>query len=147
MQPAAPCGILHDNSCVQGGKAAAEAAISMQATGDFSAASTRQYERRWNYLYGYDFGKVHTGCCCCCLLSLNYTTASKGPPGEVMTVSGMRVKHSQCIAPTVSATKPVLKSLNKGCLLCSHELELRLYTSTPSYLMHVLTRCNERETA
>ena len=44
--------------CMQGGKAAAETAISMQATGDYSAASTAQYERRWNQLYGYDFGKV-----------------------------------------------------------------------------------------
>lgn len=43
---------------MQGGKAAAESAINMQATGDYSAASTRQYERRWNFLYGYDFGKV-----------------------------------------------------------------------------------------
>lgn len=43
---------------MQGGKAAAETAISMQATGDFSAASTSQYERKWNHLYGYDFGKV-----------------------------------------------------------------------------------------
>lgn len=43
---------------MQGGKAAAESAINMQGTGDYSAASTRQYERRWNFLYGYDFGKV-----------------------------------------------------------------------------------------
>lgn len=43
---------------MQGGKAAAETAISMQARGDYSAASTSQYERKWNYLYGYDFGKV-----------------------------------------------------------------------------------------
>ena len=47
--------------CMQGGKAAAETAISMQATGDYSAASTAQYERRWNQLYGYDFGKVTDG--------------------------------------------------------------------------------------
>lgn len=46
---------------MQGGKAAAETAISMQATGDYSAASTAQYERRWNQLYGYDFGKVRNG--------------------------------------------------------------------------------------
>ena len=44
--------------CMQGGKAAAETAINMQTTGDYSAASTAQYERRWNQLYGYDFGKV-----------------------------------------------------------------------------------------
>jgi hypothetical protein len=43
---------------MQGGKAAAETAISMQATGDYSAASTSQYEQKWNHLYGYDFGKV-----------------------------------------------------------------------------------------
>lgn len=43
---------------MQGGKAAAETAISMQVTGDYSAASTSQYEQKWNHLYGYDFGKV-----------------------------------------------------------------------------------------
>lgn len=53
MQP----GLLQYVS-LQGGKAAAETAISMQATGDYSSASTAQYERRWNQLYGYDFGKV-----------------------------------------------------------------------------------------
>ena len=47
--------------CMQGGKAAAETAISMQSTGDYSAASTAQYERKWNQLYGYDFGKVRNG--------------------------------------------------------------------------------------
>ncbi len=45
-------------SGMQGGKAAAETAISMRATGDYSAASTSQYEHKWNHLYGYDFGKV-----------------------------------------------------------------------------------------
>ena len=52
---------LSGGVCVQGGKAAAETAISMQATGDYSAASTVQYERKWNQLYGYDFGKVGYG--------------------------------------------------------------------------------------
>ncbi len=55
---------------MQGGKAAAETAVSMQATGDYSAASTSQYEQKWNHLYGYDFGKVSIEfpiyyCCSC----------------------------------------------------------------------------------
>lgn len=54
------CCIAQCCVAVQGGKAAAEAAINMQATGDYSAASTSQYERRWNQLYGYDFGKVYS---------------------------------------------------------------------------------------
>ena len=56
---------------MQGGKAAAETAISMQATGDYSAASTSQYEHKWNHLYGYDFGKVSIDAliCCCCSCS------------------------------------------------------------------------------
>lgn len=45
---------------VQGGKAAAETAVNMQSTGDFSAASTAEYERKWIHLYGYDFPKVNT---------------------------------------------------------------------------------------
>ncbi|KAL3161158.1 hypothetical protein ABBQ38_009529 [Trebouxia sp. C0009 RCD-2024] len=49
------------HTAIMGGKAAAETAISMQATGDYSAASTAQYERRWNQLYGYDFGKSRAG--------------------------------------------------------------------------------------
>ena len=40
---------------MMGGKAAAESLLAMRATGDFSAASTRQYERAWMRLYGHDF--------------------------------------------------------------------------------------------
>jgi hypothetical protein len=40
---------------MMGGKAAAEALLAMRATGDFSSASTRQYELKWKELYGHDF--------------------------------------------------------------------------------------------
>ncbi|DBB08196.1 hypothetical protein WJX82_008398 [Trebouxia sp. C0006] len=49
------------HTAIMGGKAAAETAISMRATGDYSAASTSQYEHKWNHLYGYDFGKSRAG--------------------------------------------------------------------------------------
>jgi hypothetical protein len=42
----------------QGGKAAAQTILAMRATGDFSRASTRQYERAWMRAYGHDFGYV-----------------------------------------------------------------------------------------
>lgn len=38
-----------------GGKAAAETILDMRRTGDFSAASCKQYERRWMSLFGHDF--------------------------------------------------------------------------------------------
>ena len=43
------------HTAMMGGKAAAESLLAMRATGDFSAASTRQYERAWMRLYGHDF--------------------------------------------------------------------------------------------
>ena len=43
---------------LQGGKAAAETVLDMRATGDFSKASTRAYERRWVKWFGYDFNNV-----------------------------------------------------------------------------------------
>lgn len=40
---------------MMGGKAAAETLLDMRASGDFSKASTRQYERRWMQMFGHDF--------------------------------------------------------------------------------------------
>lgn len=42
----------------QGGKAAAETILDMRTTGDFSQASCREYARRWNAAFGYDFNNV-----------------------------------------------------------------------------------------
>lgn len=38
-----------------GGKAAADSLLAMRRTGDFSKASTKQYEAKWKQLYGHDF--------------------------------------------------------------------------------------------
>ena len=43
---------------VQGGKSAAETILDMRVTGDFSKKSTKEYQRRWNSLFGYDFKNV-----------------------------------------------------------------------------------------
>jgi len=40
----------------------------MRATGDFSRASTRQYERAWMRAYGHDFGYVRARSLPCWLL-------------------------------------------------------------------------------
>lgn len=40
---------------MMGGKAAAESLLAMRRTGDFSKASTKQYEAKWKKLYGHDF--------------------------------------------------------------------------------------------
>lgn len=48
---------------LQGGKAAAETILDMRATGDFSKASCKEYARRWNAAFGYDFSNVsHPSC-------------------------------------------------------------------------------------
>lgn len=44
--------------CVQGGKAAAETILDMRMTGDFSKASCKEYARRWNAAFGFDFKNV-----------------------------------------------------------------------------------------
>ena len=48
----------------QGGKAAAEAMLAMRKTGDYSRASTRQYERAWMRAYGHDFSYVRARLFC-----------------------------------------------------------------------------------
>lgn len=40
---------------MMGGKAAAEAILAMRRTGDFSRQSVKQYERKWQSLFGHDF--------------------------------------------------------------------------------------------
>ncbi len=40
---------------MMGGRAAAATLIDMRATGDFTAASTKEYARRWHAAYGHDF--------------------------------------------------------------------------------------------
>ena len=51
------------DGCLQGGKAAGQAVLSMRQTGDFSKLSTRQYERRWMELFGHDFVLVSSLLC------------------------------------------------------------------------------------
>eukprot|EP00878_Enallax_costatus_P002001 GHUV01002165.1.p1 GENE.GHUV01002165.1~~GHUV01002165.1.p1 ORF type:complete len:505 (+),score=139.44 GHUV01002165.1:44-1516(+) len=43
------------HTAMMGGKAAAQTLLDMRSTGDYSKASTRQYERRWKELFGHDF--------------------------------------------------------------------------------------------
>lgn len=43
------------HTAMMGGKAAADALLACRQTGDFSAASTKQYETKWKQLYGHDF--------------------------------------------------------------------------------------------
>jgi flavin-dependent dehydrogenase len=43
------------HTAMMGGKAAAEALLAARAAGDFSAANTRLYERRWRARFGHDF--------------------------------------------------------------------------------------------
>ena len=45
-------------TCLQGGKSAAETILDMRGTGDYSKKSTKEYYRRWNNLYGFDFKNV-----------------------------------------------------------------------------------------
>lgn len=40
---------------MMGGKAAAQTLLGMRETGDYSKASTRQYERLWMQSFGHDF--------------------------------------------------------------------------------------------
>ncbi len=40
---------------MMGGKAAADTLLDMRSTGDFSAASCAQYQRRWMNAFGHDF--------------------------------------------------------------------------------------------
>jgi hypothetical protein len=44
------------HTAMMGGKAAAETLLELRAAGDFSAANTSRYERRWKEAYGHDFG-------------------------------------------------------------------------------------------
>lgn len=46
----------------QGGKAAAETILDMRATGNFTKASTKEYEKRWMKAYGHDFAMVGIFC-------------------------------------------------------------------------------------
>jgi len=43
------------HTAMMGGKAAAATILDMRSTGDYSAASCRQYERRWKDAFGHDF--------------------------------------------------------------------------------------------
>lgn len=43
------------HTAMMGGKAAAQTILDMRRTGDFSKQSCKQYERRWQQLYGHDF--------------------------------------------------------------------------------------------
>lgn len=40
---------------MMGGKAAAATLLEMRASGDFSAANTARYQRRWMEAFGHDF--------------------------------------------------------------------------------------------
>uniref|UniRef100_A0A7S0RJM7 FAD-binding domain-containing protein n=1 Tax=Chlamydomonas leiostraca TaxID=1034604 RepID=A0A7S0RJM7_9CHLO len=43
------------HTAMMGGKAAAQTILDMRRTGDFSKQSCKQYERRWQHLFGHDF--------------------------------------------------------------------------------------------
>lgn len=43
------------HTAMMGGKAAAATLLEMRAAGDFTAANTQRYERRWMELFGHDF--------------------------------------------------------------------------------------------
>lgn len=43
------------HTAMMGGQAAAETILDCRSTGDFSKASTKQYEKRWMAMYGHDF--------------------------------------------------------------------------------------------
>ena len=47
---------------LQGGKAAAETLLQLREAGDFSAANTRHFERKWMQLFGHDFKLVRGSC-------------------------------------------------------------------------------------